>query len=149
MSRVRTFLLAVAALALPLAAACTPPPTGGGSTTTTPTTNPSGWPGASCLDGAGSDGAEAPDLDYSGTPNVRGNAVLTGAFSGGVFVFSGDGSCSGVPVAAPTIVQADTESEATDLCTGLGAGSESAVSYTGSPWTLPADAWACSETYFL
>ena len=146
MSRRRLFLIALFARALP-AAACTPP-TGGGTTTTT-TTTADDWPGAGCLDGAGTDGSVAPDLYFSGTPGVRGNAIMSGAFSNGSFVLSGNGSCSGVQVAATTIVRADSQSEADAACAALGAGTDPATSYTGSPWTLPADAWACSETYFL
>lgn len=144
MSFRRSYLLALFALALPLAA-CTPPAAPG---TTTTTTAAPGWPGAGCLDGAGSDGAAAPDLKFSGTPNVRGNAVMSVILSGGNVVFSGDGTCSGTPAAATTIVRADDAATAAATCDSLGAGDE-ATSYAGSPWTMPADAWACSETYFL
>lgn len=136
MSVRRPLFLALFALAIPLAA-CAPP--------TTP--NPSGWPGASCLDGAGTDGSVAPDLKFSGTPNVRGNAVLSAHLTGGNVVLSGDGTCSGAPFAATTIVRAADEAAADSICASLGAGD--ATAYAGSPWTLPADAWACSETYFL
>lgn len=146
MSRRRHIFIALLALALPLAAACAPQP-GGGTTTTT--TQPGGWPGAGCLDGAGTDGAAAPDLYFSGTPGVRGNAVMSGSFSNGSFVLSGNGSCAGQQVAATTIVRAGSQSEATAACAALNAGTGAATSYTGSPWTLPSDAWACSETYFL
>ena len=148
MSIRRSLLLAVFALALPLAA-CVPPANPGTTTTTTTTTQPGGWPGASCLDGAGTDGTAAPDLAYSGTPNVRGNAVLSGTFSGGAVTFSGNGTCSGLAIAATTIVRAADAAAATAQCSALGAGTDPATSYTGSPWTLPADAWACSETYVL
>jgi hypothetical protein len=145
MSRRRLFLIALFALAPPLAA-CAPQP-GGGTTTTT--TQPDEWPGATCLDGAGTDGAVAPDLYFTGTPGVRGNAIMSGSFSNGAFVLSGNGSCAGLQVAATTIVRADSQAEATEACTALNAGTEAATTYAGSPWTLPADAWACSETYFL
>jgi hypothetical protein len=145
MTRRRSYLLALFALALPLAA-CVPP--SGPGTPTTTTVAPGEWPGATCLDGAGTDGSEAPDLAFSGTPNVRGNAVISIVFSGGTFVPSGNGTCSGTPFAATTIVRADDEASAAAICDSLGAG-DGATSYTGSPWTLPADAWACDETYFL
>ena len=144
MSRRRLFLIALFALALP-AAACAPQPGGGTTTTTTP----SGWLAAGCLDGAGTDGSVAPDLYFTGTPGVRGNAIMSGAFSNGAFVLSGNGTCAGQQVAATTIVRADSQSEATAACAALSAGTDAATTYTGSPWTLPADAWACSETYFL
>jgi hypothetical protein len=143
MSRRRLFLTALFALALPLAA-CAPEP--GGTPTTT---QPDGWPGAGCLDGAGTDGSAAPDLYFTGTPGVRGNAIMSGSFSNGAFVLSGDGSCGGQQVAATTIVRAASQSEATAACAALNAGTAAAATYTGSPWTLPADAWACSETYFF
>ena len=127
------------------AAAWAPQPGGGTTTTTTP----SGWPAAGCLDGAGTDGSVAPDLYFTGTPGVRGNAIMSGAFSNGAFVLSGNGTCAGQQVAATTIVRADSQSEATAACAALSAGTDAATTYTGSPWTLPADAWACSETYFL
>jgi hypothetical protein len=137
----RTSVIAVATVAVGMfiAAACAPmAPPGGGAA----------WPGPGCLDGDGNDGATAPDLRFSGTPNVRGNAVVSVSFVGGEFVPSADGTCSGLPVAATTIVRAPDAATAAATCAALGAGTV-ATSYTGSPWTLPADAWACTETYFL
>ena len=147
MTRRRHIFIALLALALPLAAACAPQP--GGGTTTTTTTQPDSWPGAGCLAGAGTDGSSAPDLYFTGTPGQRGNAIMSGSFSNGAFVLSGNGTCAGQQVAATTIVRADSQSEATAACAALGAGTDAATTYAGSPWTLPSDAWACSETYFL
>jgi hypothetical protein len=143
MSRRLVVLATISAVLLPLAA-CAPMGPG------TPTTTVPGdqWLGAGCLDGEGTDGATAPDLNFSGTPNVRGNAVLSATISGGGVQFSGNGTCSGQPVAATTIVRAPDQASAAAVCDSLAAGN-GATSYTGSPWTVPSDAWACPETYLL
>lgn len=140
---IRTVLLASLGLVLPVAACAAP--AGPVPTTTTP---PVEWPAAGCLDGAGADGTAAPDLRFSGVPDVRGNAVLSITIVGGAFQFSGDGTCSGQPVAATTIVRADDQVEADAVCDSLGAGAP-ATAYAGTPWTMPSDAWACAETYLL
>ena len=102
---------------------------------------------AGCIDGAGTDGSVAPDLLYSGVPNRRGNATFSATFSGGVFSISGNGLCSGLPVGAITIVRAASAGAADAACTALGAGTAS--SFAGTPWTLPADGYSCSETITL
>ena len=127
--------LAVAAL-IAVATACAPEPG-----------TPGTWVQAGCIDGAGTDGNAAPDLRYSGTPNQVGNAVFFARISGGTFSLSGDGTCSGLPVGAITIVRAANQAAADLTCTGLGQGT--ATSFTGSPWTLPSDAWSCSATVTL
>ena len=124
---------------------------GGACTATTPgaTTTTSGqWLAAGCLDGAGTDGAVAPDLLYSGIANRRGNATFSATVANGVFSISGDGTCSGLAVGAFTIVRAASATAAGTTCDSLGAGA-TATSMTGSAWTVPADAYACSETITL
>jgi hypothetical protein len=140
-NRLTAVLIALGGVAL-ATGACAAPTTGTGSTTTAPT-----WVPAGCIDGAGTDGTLAPDLLYSGLPNRRGNATISTNYTGGVFIVSGDGSCSGLPVAAITIVRAADKSAADTQCTALGAGT--ATSFAGTPWTLPADGWSCSETITL
>lgn len=124
---------------------------GGACTAATPGATPttSGqWLAAGCLDGAGTDGNAAPDLLYSGIANRRGNATFSTTVSNGVFTISGDGTCSGLAVGAFTIVRATSAAAAGTTCDSLGAGA-TATSMTGSPWTVPADAYACSETITL
>jgi len=133
----------VLAAVVTVAAACTP--TMGGSTTTT---TPGSWLVAGCLDGAGTDGATAPDLLFNGTPNQRGNAQFFASLANGTLSFSGNGTCQGTPFGALTIVRAGTAGQAASACAALEAG-ETATSFTGSAWTAPADAWACSETILL
>ncbi len=127
--------------------ACSPMPAPG-TTTTTSTTVPSPWPGATCLDGAGTDGAAAPDLLFNGTPNARGNATFFLTYVNGSFSFSGNGTCGGLPAGAITVVRAASKSAADALCVSLNSGTN-ATSFTGSPWTLPADAWSCDQTISL
>ena len=142
MSRTRLSVLLVAIGAMALAAgACTAPATG------TTTTTAASWVPAGCIDGAGTDGAVAPDLLYSGIPNHLGNATFSAVIGGGSFSISGDGSCSGQPVGAITIVRATDVGAASAICTGLGAGT--ATAFAGSAWTLPADAYSCSSTITL
>jgi hypothetical protein len=144
MSRSRKSVLLVAIGAMFLAAgACTAPATG----TTTTTTTPNGWVAAGCIDGAGSDGNAAPDLKYNGTPNQLNNATISVTIVDGLPEVSGNGTCSGQPFAALTIVRAADATAADAVCSGLGAGT--ATSYSGTAWTLPADAYACSLTTTL
>ncbi len=123
------------------AAACAPMPPGGSTTTTVPGT----WLAAGCLDGAGTDGSAAPDLLFNGTPNSRGNATFFATISNGTLALVGNGSCVGLPAGAITIVRATNEVNAGLLCEAASSGA-TATSFTGSPWTAPADAWACSDT---
>lgn len=143
MSRTRRLSVLLVALgAMTVAAgACTAPATG------TTTTTAGSWVPAGCINGAGSDGAAAPDLLYSGIPNHLGNATISAVIGGGTFTISGDGTCSGQPVGAITIVRATDVGAASAICTGLGAGT--ATSFTGTAWTLPADAYSCSSTITL
>lgn len=122
---------------------------GGTAACTAPPTNPPGtWLAAGCLDGAGTDGAAAPDLLFNGTQNTRNNATFFATFSNGSFSLSGNGSCLGLPVGAVTIVRAADQATADTICTDLGAGAP-ATSFTGSAWTAPADAWSCADTATL
>jgi hypothetical protein len=109
-----------------------------------PPTTSGTWVPAGCLDGAGTDGSAAPDLLYTGVPNAVGNAIFFATISGGVFSLSGDGSCSGLPVGAVTVVRATDQAAADTLCTNLGQGT--ATPFAGSAWTLPADGYSCTET---
>jgi hypothetical protein len=146
-SRLTAVLIAVGGIAL-AAGACSAPAGAGGTTTTTTTTSAT-WVAPGCLDGAGTDGSLAPDLLYSGIPNHRGNATLSAVLGGGGVTISGNGSCSGQPVAAITIVRAADASAATTVCASIGAGTDPATSFAGTAWTLPADAFSCSETITL
>jgi hypothetical protein len=119
-------------------------PGGGGTTTTLP----GPWLLPGCLDGAGTDGAAAPDLLYNGTPNARGNATFFATIGSGGLTLVGNGSCFGLPAGAITVVRADNETDAVFLCEAANSGS-GATSFTGSPWSAPADAWACSDTIQL
>jgi hypothetical protein len=129
------------------AGACSAPATGG--TTTTTTTTSASWVAAGCLDGAGADGSLAPDLLYSGIPNHRGNATISAVLGGGGVSISGDGSCAGQPVASITIVRATDAGAATTVCASIGAGTDPATAFAGTAWSLPSDAFFCSETITL
>jgi len=109
---------------------------------------PGPWLAAGCLDGAGTNGIAAPDLLYNGTPNQRANARFFAVLANGTLTFSGNGTCSGSPWGAITIVRAPGAAQAGALCASLNSG-PTATSFTGSAWTAPADAWACSETILL
>jgi hypothetical protein len=146
-SRLSVVLIVIGGIAL-AAAACTPPTTT--PTTTTSTTTSStvpAWVAAGCLDGAGTDGAVAPDLKFSGVPNQAGNATFSAIIAGSSFSISGNGTCTGQAVGAITIVQAVDQATADGTCSSLGQGTAS--SFTGSAWTLPADAYSCSNTIAL
>ena len=140
-SRHRVVAVAIAAATVLGAAACAAP------TTPSVPTVPGGWLAAACIDGAGTDGNQAPDLHYNGTANQAGNATISAFLVGPLFTISGNGTCSGTPVGAITIVQAADKAAADSVCSALGQGT--ATSFTGSPWTLPADAWSCSNTITL
>ena len=140
-SRNRLIAAAVALVVVLGAAACAAP------TTPTVPTVPGGWLAAGCIDGAGTDGNAAPDLAYNGTANQVGNAKISAFLIGSTFAISGNGTCSGTPVGAITIVQAASQSAADSICSTLGQGT--ATAFAGSPWTLPADAWSCSNTITL
>ncbi len=152
--RTRQSVLLVAIGALLLAAGACAAPTSGTTTTTTSTTTtstttttttPGTWLAAGCIDGTGSDGAAAPDLKFNGTPNQLNNATFSALLGGeNVFTISGNGTCSGQVVGAITIVRAPDLTSASAVCDGLGAGS--AISFAGTAWTLPADAYSCSLT---
>jgi hypothetical protein len=137
-SRHRLVAAAIAAVTVLGAAACAAP------TTPTVPTVPGGWLAAGCIDGAGTDGNAAPDLAYNGTANQAGNATISAFLVGSMFSISGNGTCSGTPVGAITIVQAANQAAADGVCSALGQGT--ATPFAGSPWTLPADAWSCSAT---
>lgn len=142
MTRNRLIALAAAA-ALSLAAiGCAPPPT----TPTVPTV-PGGWLAAGCFDGAGGDGAVAPDLAYNGTANQAGNATVSALIVAGMFQISGNGTCAGQPVGAITIVQGADQAAADAVCSALGQGT--AKTFVGTAWPLPADAWSCTNTILL
>ncbi|MEI2639165.1 MAG: hypothetical protein V9F03_09250 [Microthrixaceae bacterium] len=134
---VRVALAGMAAAAF-MATGCTADP--GPSTT---------WVPAGCIAGNQAGGAVNPDILFSGNANVRGNGTLSGNWSNGVFVVSTDGSCSGAKFAAVTVVKAATQLEADNTCATLNAGTGPAASSTGSGYSLPADAWVCSETFYL
>lgn len=137
--RVAVIGLASAAISLSACSAEPGPGTGGGT----------GWVAAGCVPGNQAGSTVHPDINFSGTPNVRGNGVLSGNWSNGQFVVSADGSCSGAQFAAMTIVRAADQGAATAACTALNAGNDPAKATTGSGYNLPADAWVCSETYYL
>ena len=138
MSRVRLSVLVLALGTIALTA---------GACATTPTTVPGAWPAAGCIDGAGTNGSTAPDLKFNGVPNQRGNATISAVILGGSFSISGDGTCSGQPVGAITIVRAADLTAANAECATLNAGT--ATAFAGSAWTLPADGYSCSETITL
>ena len=138
-SIVRLSMVAVAAAALSLSACATEEGPGGGGA----------WVPAGCVAGNTTGGTVHPDIQFSGATNVRGNGTLSGNWADGNFVVSSDGSCSGVKFAAMTIVQAADQAAANSLCALLGAGTDPATATAGSGYSLPADAWACSETFFL
>ncbi|UDY35917.1 hypothetical protein [Dermatobacter hominis] len=141
MSRNRLIAAAVASVVVLGAAACAAP------TTPTVPTVPGGWLAAGCIDGAGTDGNAAPDLNYSGTANQAGNATISAFLVGSLFSISGNGTCSGTPVGAITIVRGADQAAADTICSSLGQGT--ATAFAGSPWALPADAWSCSNTIVL
>lgn len=122
--------------------ACSPMP-GTGTTTTTTTTTSASWIPAGCLSG-GNTAQSQPDLFFNGTPNQRGNAVFFLTYANGSLGLSGDGTCTGLPVGSITIVRAASQSAADALCASLNSGAP-ATSFTGSPWSLPADGWSCSD----
>ena len=131
MSRTRSLLaVAIAAVALPLIAACTPP-----------TTNPGGGTiAAGCYDSVDVD---APDLRFNGVANVLNN--LDVAWNWSTLAPSTNGTCTGSAPGAPyafTLVTAADQAAADGACTGLGLTTASRLntSYT----TFPANAWICN-----
>jgi hypothetical protein len=161
-SRLSIVLFVIGGIAL-AAAACTPPATTTTTTTsttastttssttsttsTTTTSTVPAWVAAGCLDGAGTDGAVAPDLKFNGLPNQAGNATFSALIAGSSFSISGNGTCSGQAVGAITIVRAADQSTADGICSSLGQGT--ATAFAGTAWTLPADAYSCSNTIAL
>ena len=131
MSRNRTLVaLAIAALSLPLVAACAPAPT-------TPGT---GTIAAGCYDSVD---ADAPDLKFSGIVNVLDNLDVSWNWS--TLAPSTNGTCTGAAPGAPyafTLVTGDNQASADAACAGLGltTASQLNTSYT----TFPANAWICN-----
>jgi hypothetical protein len=107
-----------------------------------PMTPPSGdWLAAGCYNSAA---AGAPDFAFSGTPNVKGN--LTVALDIATLSLSENGSCAGIPLAAPyafTLVRATGELAAGATCSGLGLGDGVGQIQSDYP-AFPDDAWVCN-----
>ncbi|MEI7885822.1 MAG: hypothetical protein WCJ04_00365 [Actinomycetes bacterium] len=125
------FVLAVATAALAMSlGACTPagPPN-------------SSWLAAGCYN---SSVVGAPDFAFTGTPNVAGN--LTVALDIATLTLSENGSCAGIPLAAPytfTLVRGSGNLAAGAICAGLGFGNGVGQIQSDYP-AFPADAWVCN-----
>ncbi len=99
------------------------------------------WLAAGCYNSAV---VGAPDFAFSGTPNVKGN--LTVALDIATLSLSENGSCAGIPLAAPyafTLVRANGELAAGATCSGLGLGDGVGQIQSDYP-AFPADAWVCN-----
>ena len=86
----------------------------------------------------------APDFAYNGTPNAAGN--LTVALDIATLSLSENGSCAGIPLAAPyafTLVRANGDLAAGAICSGLGLGDGVGQIQSDYP-AFPADAWVCN-----
>jgi hypothetical protein len=108
----------------------------------TPVMPPNGdWLAAGCYNSAV---VGAPDFAFNGSPNVKGN--LTVALDIATLSLSENGSCAGIPLAAPyafTLVRANGELAAGATCSGLGLGDGVGQIQSDYP-AFPADAWVCN-----
>ena len=86
----------------------------------------------------------APDFAFNGTPNAAGN--LTVALDIATLTLSENGTCAGIPLAAPysfTLVRATGDLAAGAICSGLGLGAGVGQIQSDYP-AFPADAWVCN-----
>lgn len=107
-----------------------------------PMTPPTGdWLAAGCYNSAV---VGAPDFAFNGTPNAIGN--LTVALDIASLSLSENGTCAGIPLAAPytfTLVRASGDLAAGAICAGLGLGNGVGQIQSDYP-AFPVDAWVCN-----